>query len=400
MTKPYRIIHLIEALGSGGAERLLYTNLKRLDRERYQSEVVTVFSNATHWKDSIQSLGIKVRSLDCQSLRDLPKGVQRLRRMFHRERPDLIHTHLWAANVIGRVAGQISGIPVVSSIHNPDHEPDAWEDGASVSPLKRRLAQSMDRWTAAFGCDRLIAVSEYVRRSANRRLGFPLDGIELLYNPIDVDQFRGDAPSKRRELKQELGLPEESIILLNVARVSPQKGVLYAIRALPAVRENFPAAHLVSVGATVDQEWLARLREEAASFGVEDCVHFLGTRRDIPELMRGCDLFVFPSLYEGLGISLIEAMACGSACIASQTGPIPEVIRHGVDGWLIPPADTEALASAVCSLLANEGARSLLGSAAAASVVARFHPDAAARKLEDIYASVLGRARAAVRQAA
>jgi glycosyltransferase involved in cell wall biosynthesis len=391
---------LIEALGSGGAERLLHTNLKNLDRNRFRSEVITVFSHANHWKGPIRELGVEVTSLDCQNLRDVPRGVQRLRRLLQNDPPDLIHTHLWAANVIGRVAGRLSGAPVISSIHNPDHDRDAWDDGAEVNSVKRRMARLMDRWSADFGCDRMIAVSEYVRRSAHRHLGFPLERIDLLYNPIDVDQFHPAASNERRDVMTELGLPEESVILLNVARVSPQKGLLYAISALPAIREKYPEALLVSVGATVDQTWLLRLKAEAASLGVEGCVHFLGARRDIPNLLRGCDLFVFPSLYEGLGISLIEAMACGRVCVASQTGPIPEVIRHGADGWLVPPADARALADAVCSLLASEDDRRRLGAAAAASVAARFHPDAAARKLEDIYESVLGRPGADVRRAA
>jgi len=400
VSKTAYIVHLIEALGSGGAERLLYTNLKRFDRSRFHSEVITIFSNATHWKEPIQELGVEVTSLDCQNLRDLPKGVRRLRRILQNSRPDLIHTHLWAANVIGRVTGRLSRVPVISSIHNPDHEPDAWDDGAEVGPLKRRLARLMDRWTADFGCDRLVAVSEYVRRSAHRRLGFPLERIDLLYNPIDVDQFQSAAPGKRQQLIEELGLPERSVILLNVARVSPQKGLLHAIRALPAVREKYPEAQLVSVGATVDQYWLSRLKAEAAGLGVAEQLHFLGARRDIPDLLRGCDLFVFPSLYEGLGISLIEAMASGCACVASQAGPIPEVIRHGVDGWLVSPADPQALADAVCLLLADEEERKRLGAAAAASVLARFHPETAARKLEGIYESVLGMPRSAIKQAA
>lgn len=388
--KPVRIVHLIEALGSGGAERLLYTNLKRFDKSRIHSEVVTVFSDATHWKESIQELGVRVTSLNCQNLRDVPKGIERLRRLLQNRRPDLIHTHLWAANMIGRVAGRISRIPVISSIHNPDHEPDAWDDGAAVSPLKRRVARLMDRWTANFGCDRLVAVSEYVRRSAHRRLGFPLERIDLLYNPIDVDQFQAGAPHERRKLIEELRLPEGSIILLNIARVSPQKGLLYAIRALPAVREKYPEAHLVSVGATVDQYWLSHLKAEAASLGVTDHAHFLGARRDISDLLHGCDLFIFPSLYEGLGISLIEAMASGCACVATQTGPIPEIVRHGIDGWLVPPADVAGLAEAVRLLLADTVKRRMLGQAAAYSIVGRFHPEIAVRRLEGIYELVLG----------
>jgi glycosyltransferase involved in cell wall biosynthesis len=386
-----RIVHLIEALGSGGAERLLYTNLKYLDRSRFQNDVITVFSGATHWKESIEALGVGVKSLDCRNLRDLAKGVHQLRRLLRNSRPDLIHTHLWAANVIGRIAGRLSGVPVISSIHNPDHEPDAWGDGAEVGLLKRRLALLADWWTARFGCERLVAVSEYVRRSAHKRLGFPLERIDLLYNPIDIDQFQSGATRGRRKLIEELRLPEGSFVLLNVARVSPQKGLLYAIRALPAVREKYPETYLVSVGATVDQRWLPRLEAEADALGVARNMRFLGARRDIPDLLRCCDLFVFPSLYEGLGISLIEAMASGCACVASRAGPITEVVRHGVDGWLVPPADDRALADAVCSLLADEDKRKSLGAAAGASARARFHPETAARTLEGIYKTVLER---------
>jgi glycosyltransferase involved in cell wall biosynthesis len=199
----------------------------------------------------------------------------------------------------------------------------------------------------------------------------------------------------RRRLFEELRLPEGSFVLLNVARVLPLKGLQYAIRALPAVREKYPGAHLVSVGAVSDQQWLSVLEAEAASLGVGRYVRFLGVRRDIPDLLRCCDLFIFPSLYEGLGISLIEAMASGCACVASQAGPFTEVIRQGIDGWLAPPADNRAWTDAICSLLADEGKRKSLGEAAAASARARFHPETAAGTLEGIYKSVLERASSA-----
>src|SRR5262249_23225499 len=156
----------------------------------------------------------------------------------------------------------------------------------------------------------------YVRRSAHERLGFPLERLDLLYNPIDIDQFQAGATRGRRKLIEELRLPEGSFILLNVARVVPQKGLLYAIRALPAVREKYPETYLVSVGSTVDQRWLSRLEAESYALGVARNMRFLGVRRDIPDLLRGSDLFVFPSLYEGLGIALIEAMASGLPCLA------------------------------------------------------------------------------------
>jgi len=273
-------------------------------------------------------------------------------------------------------------------VHNPDHEPEAWSDGAQISISKRRVVRAIDRWTAHFGCERMIAVSKYVQSSAHRNLRFPLDRIELLYNPIDTNLMETAHVKNRHELLGECGLPETSLVLLNVGRVSPQKGLLYAIRSMPAVLEQYPTAHLVSIGATSDPKWTAQMREEAELVGASSHVHILGPRRDVADFLRVCDVFVFPSLYEGLGIALIEAMAAGCACVATTAGPIPEVITHGRDGLLVPPADPVSLAEAICSLLADPDRRAVLGSAAKKSAL-RFEPQAAADKLARIYLSVV-----------
>jgi len=386
------VLHLIESLGAGGAERLLYTNLKHLDAARFRSSVVTVFSRPDHWAAPIRELGVPVFSLDCDGLRDLPAGVTRLRRWLRANPQDLIHSHLWAANVIGRVAGRLAGVPVVSSIHNPDHEPEVWGDGADVSRWKLRLSLALDRWSARFGCERMVAVSDYVRRSAVRRLKFPPERIDLVYNPIDVEALAAAPARPREELFAGRGLGADSTVLLNVGRVSPQKGFVYAVRAMPAILARNPSAHLVSAG-PADPAWLERLKAEAGALGVAERVHFLGARRDVGELLRACDLFVFPSLYEGLGIALVEAMAAGCACVAAETGPIPEVVTHGRDGWLVPAGDAGALAEAVCTLLEDDARREALGRGARESALARFQPQAAADRLAGVYESVLARGR-------
>jgi glycosyltransferase involved in cell wall biosynthesis len=392
-----RVLHLIETLGPGGAERLLHTNLKHLDPARFESRVVTVFEGPDHWVEPIRRLGVEVESLRCARLGDIRAGVARLRRLLRARPCDVIHTHLWAANVIGRVAGRAAGVPVVSSVHCPDHAPEVWGDGAGVSLWKRRASLLLDRWSARFGCTRMVAVSEYVRGYAARYLRFPVGRIDLIYNPIDTDALAGAAVAGRlrEELLGELGLEPESRVLLNVGRVSPAKGILYAVRAMPHILREHPAAHLVLVGETTDARWVEHLKAEARARGVAERVHFLGARRDVVRYLRGCDLFVFPSLYEGLGIALVEAMAAGCACVAAKTGPIPEVVTHGVDGWLIPPGDAEALAGAVCELLADPARREALGRAAEASALARFRPQAAADALARVYESVVARGRGA-----
>jgi glycosyltransferase involved in cell wall biosynthesis len=389
--RPLRITHVIETLGPGGAERLLYTNLKHLAALGFQSTVVTVFSDGDYWAEPIRRLGVQVTTLGCRGYSDLLAGGTRLHALLRREPTDLLHTHLWAANIVGRVAGRLARVPVISSIHNPDHEPEAWADGSEVGRHKRWLGLSLDRWTAWFGCTRMVVVSKYVGESTARRLRFPAARTELLYNPIDVNEFQPTEGRARAELLRELGLPADCVLLLNVGRVSPQKGLLYAIRALPSIRRRYPAAQLLSVGPTADTHWHARLKAEAQSLGVAEHVHIAGPRRDVPDLLRACDLFVFPSLYEGLGIALIEAMAMGCACVATNVGPIPELIQPGRDGWLIPPHDAEALAEAVCTLLADPERRAALGRAASNSALTRFQPQRAAERLAEIYRSVIRR---------
>jgi L-malate glycosyltransferase len=390
-TKNHRVlhvVHLIEALGPGGAERLLYTNLKQFDRERVRSTVITVYPHATHWLEPIKALGIPVVPLNCQNTREIPKGIKNLRTWLLANKPDLIHSHLWAANIIGRIAGRLTGTPVISSIHNPDHEEQAWADGADVSLMKRRIVRALDRWTAKAGNDRLIAVSNYVRESANRHLRVPLDSIDLVYNPIDIDALTDAPATSRAELLRACGLPADSTILLNVARLSPQKGLVYALRALPSIRKRFPSAHLVSVGATTDPRWTEQLEREATELGVKDHFHVMGAQRDVTHFLRACDVFIFPSLYEGLGIALIEAMAAGCACVASSAGPIPEVVSDGEDGILVPPADSDAIAAAVCRLLEDETERLRLGTAASKTAFSRFQPQQSADALTRIYESV------------
>ncbi len=383
------VVHLIEDLGPGGAERLLYTNLKHFDAERIRSTVITVYPRANRWLEPITKLGVPVVSLDCRSTRDIPKGISRLRAWLRANRPDLIHSHLWAANIIGRIAGRLAGVPVISSVHNPDHEPQAWSDGADVSRVTRHAVKALDRWTANLGSARMVAVSDYVRKSAARDLHFALDSIELVYNPFDVDLMQAPVGKSRTELLRELGLPADSLILLNVARVAPQKGLLYALRAMPAIMRQYPLVQLISVGATSDARWTTELKREAEALGVADHFHLLGAQQNVVDYLRACDVFVFPSLYEGLGIALIEAMAAGCVCVATDTGPIPEVIQNGKDGILVPTADPDALARAVCDLLSDPVRRSQLAAAAKQTAFTRFQPKKQAERLTRIYESVL-----------
>ena len=384
-------MHVIETLGSGGAERLLHTYLKNLDRSTIRSFVVTVRDQGTHWRQPIEALGVEVFSLGCRSRRDFPRAVGSLGTLLRRLRATLVHTHLWEANVIGRVAGRLTGVPVVSSIHSPDYEPEVWQTGYRGHPAKRHVFREIDRVTAHLSCRRIIAVSEYVRRSTHNRLGFPLDRIDVIYNPIDVEELNQSSGPSRSELLSTLRLPHDSLILLNVGRLSPEKGLHYALQAMPGVLRRQPNVHLVSAGAMDYADWVSRLRQDVEALGLSGHVHFLGERRDIPVLLRAADLFVFPSLFEGLGLALAEAMAAGCACIASDIAAIPEIVKNDVDGWLVPVGDSNALEARILSALGNPERREKVGRAAAESARIRFNPSAAAAKIAATYELALQR---------
>lgn len=385
--QPLAVLHVIESLGSGGAERLLFTNLRHLDSDRIRSSVVTIFDRDSYWADAIRELSVDVYSLGCRGYTDIPRGISRLQRLLFELRPDLIHSHLWAADMIARCAGTLRRVPVVSSIHSSAHESDNWNDGAGVSAWKRRLSRAADRVTARLCCDRLIAVSDYVRRSAHDQLGFPLERIELLYNSIEVEPF-GSASDQTLDLRSELQLPRDSRILLNVGRVSPQKGLIHAIHALRRILDRHPTAHLVSVGSAGDGKWMERLVAEARRQDVAGNVHFLGVRRDIADVLQQCDLFIMPSLFEGLPLALVEAMASKCPCVVTHIGALPELVTHGETGWLIPPSDPGAIADAVTMMLSKPELRLGLGEAASKLVQERFDAGPAAARLQALYESI------------
>lgn len=353
MKASIHVLHVIESLGPGGAERLLYTNLKNLGSTEFRHTVVTVFDREPHWKEPIEHLGIEVIGLRCRNYSDLGRAGCKLWALLHRQKPGLLHTHLWAADVIGRIAGRLAGLPVISSVHNTEYDPESRISETRRLGAKRRAALFIDRWTASVGVHRLIAVSESVRVSASHHLRIPRNCIDLVHNPVDFSELRAGSQRDRGSLWAAAGIPRAATVLLNIGRVSVQKGLVYAVRALARIVMQFPDAHLVSVGSLADVDYVAAVRNEADQLGIADRVHLLGPRRDIPDLLRGCDLFVFPSLFEGLGIALIEAMAIGCTCVATDTGPLRELVRNGEDGMLVPPRDVVGLTQAVCSLLSD-----------------------------------------------
>lgn len=316
-----------------------------------------------------------MHELGLQSPRDVLAGVLRLRRLIKHARVDVVHTHLYYANLAGRLAAW-GRARVVSTLHNPDY---TYESRPGVVFAAKKLA---DRLTGRWMTRRLLAVSEEVRRDFEEQLGF--SGIEVIPNYIDLDGFtrrldRVDRATARRRC----GLASDDVMILHVGRLHPQKGQDLLIDAIAQVRRDVPRLVLFLVGAGGSR---AALERRARDRGIGAEVRFERAQRDVSIYYRAADMFVFPSRYEAFGIALLEAMAAGLPIVASRTGGIPEVTGE-MAAVLASVGDVDALSDGIRRLARDPVWRGAMGGAGRERAKA-FDVKVHLPRLEAIYASL------------
>lgn len=374
------VVHVIDTLGSGGAERLLVTNLRRLKRSDLRHVVVTVSAADDHWRAEIEKLGIEVKCLEASRWVDLPVAIWRLRRILQTQRADVVHSHLLIGNLVGRIAGRSAAVGVISSIHSLGHEVDVWRGEGFHRPWRQEVLRFLDAATARLCADRLVAVSPCVHESIRRRLRFPAARMTVIPNPVELadDVDRPDA----------LPTPSEARLVLTVARIVPQKGIVDSVLAISKL--SGPAApHLLIAGSTVNAGYTRTVLDEARRLGVSSRVHLLGPRSDIPALLRRADLFVLASRSEGFGIALAEAMAAGRPCVVTSIQAFRDLVEDGRTGLLVDVGDVDALADAMRDLLRDSDRARKLGDAAREDILRRLDPEALAVVLEELYHDVV-----------
>ncbi len=274
---------------------------------------------------------------------------------------DLVHTHLWNADLFGGVAAAWRGVPSVSTVHGSNFLP------FGVSGLHRVRRQGLSLvYRAVYRLsDRVLAPSQALLTDLAERPGIrvPPSRVTVVHNGIDLNDLRARTSAAHLPELVARGMPAPLIAC--VANMFAIKGQDWLIRAMPAVLAAVPAAVLVLVG---DGEWRATLERLAKETGVGDRVIFTGSIQNPLAVVEHADVVVLPSLSEGLPIALLEAMAIGRAVVASRVGGIPEVVQDGETGVLIPAADSQALSSAIVRLLMDPHLRVNLGTQARAHV--------------------------------
>jgi glycosyltransferase involved in cell wall biosynthesis len=378
---PIRILHVIDTLRPGGAEQLLLTNVRHLPKSRFESVVVALFP-PLDLQAELAQCGVRVHCLGMRGRLDWWRGVVGLARLLRRHRIDAVHTHLACANIYGRLAAWLARVPaVVTTLHFCEYS------NMDTARLRSRIRLAVDRVTSQRINSLFLAVSRAVME--DYRPFLRMQNVEVLYNSVDPDEFAPASDDVRQAARRALSLGERDFVLINVARLHREKGQEYLIRAMRGLSPSIPRARLVLVGDGPAEEYF---RSVAREEGLKDEVTLLGSRRDIARLLAAADLFVFPSVAEGLGIALLEAMAMGKPVLATRVEGIKEVLEDGVNGLLVEPRDPSALAEAVLKLHADPMLRQALGAQARATVIERFSTGVGVRRLEAIYAGLAGRA--------
>jgi glycosyltransferase involved in cell wall biosynthesis len=299
--------------------------------------------------------------------KDLDAGW-RFYRLLRKIRPALLHIHGFKAFLIGSHAAALARVPVLVTVHNyPAHR-----GGETLLPPFSRLAGTAGAY--------YIAVSHALSREL-AGWGIAPGRIRVIHNGIDPAPFEQAGIYRRRAVSGEAPL-----VVGTVARMAPQKGLQYLVYAAASLAGRYPRMRFVIAGDGPEQP---ALQELTRRMGLGGRISFPGFIRNIPAMLSQIDIFVLPSLAEGLAITLLEALAAGCAVVASRVGGVPEVIEHGTTGLLVPPASSGALAGAVAALAENPFLRRNVSLAGRKRVLEQFTIDKMLMQTGSVYESLI-----------
>jgi glycosyltransferase involved in cell wall biosynthesis len=341
-----KVVHLIKATHIAGAERHLLTLLPGLAARGIDLRVLLLHPPGNTVDAFVDALApIPVERIEIRRHLD-PSLVGKLRARLGALQPDIAHTHLIHADLYGIPAARLARVKrVIVSRHADD-------------PFRRLLPMRLlhaGLWRLATDG---IAISDAVRRFCEQVEFAPPGKLRTIHYGIVPPSAPANRESAGAALRAELGIDAGAPLIGFVGRLIWQKGVTYGLQALARVLLQRPDARLIVVG---DGKERARLERQARQYGIERSVHFLGWRTDVPRLMAAFDLFLLPTLQEGFGLVLLEAMAARTPIVASAVSAIPEIVVDGETGRLVPPRDPTALSAALLDLLADAALRRHMG---------------------------------------
>lgn len=354
------LLHVVGPSKFGGDSVLVLELARAAARRGFR---VDVLANDPRFQELVRDEGFGLVDLDVLKREIRPvadlTALARLTRLLRRTPYDIVHTHTSKSGVIGRLAATRAEVPgILHTVHLFGfHE----ESGALATGVYSRIERAAARW-----CHRIVTVSEYQRDWA-LRLGIGAAG-QVVAIPNGVPTRRTEGRRSRAEERSQLGLTDE-VAVLYLGRLAEQKGLEYLVRAVPLLGQDRPRVRVLLAG---DGPLHDHLNALATDLGVGNEVRFLGFRSDVGDLLAAADIVVLPSLWEGLSVSLLEAMAAGRPVVTTTIGSNREVTRDGAVASLVPPKDPVALAAAIRELVNDPARREELGRAAQSEQRSRY----------------------------
>lgn len=357
-----KIVYVLPSLDAGGAERFIVDLIKNLDRDIFLP-VVILFHHGGFFVPEMEALGVRLKVLKKRYLFD-PGNFWRLVRAIRREKPDIVHTEL-GGDFYGRLAAAFLGIKNIIST-----EQNVQVGESLLHNILKRLTSPLARV--------VVAISEAVKNDAIKRYGLSPKKVSVVYNGIDVDKFIFRGPQEREA---------RPIVFGSIARLTKQKNFSLLFKAISEMKEKDNCRFLI-VG---EGELRPQLQREIDSLGLGEIVSLLGLKKDIPYFLAGLDYFVLPSLWEGLGVVILEAGAMGLPVLASRTDGIKEVIEDEKTGLLFENNNWKDLRNKLDYLASHKGQEevAVLGRNLRQKVIKDFSIKNIGEKYEKIYLSLL-----------
>lgn len=371
--RPWHVAHVTGHMRTGGAERQLLNYLLAADHVEFRHSLVCM-SKPGELADVAREAGIPVVQLPVRT-RYAVATIRRWADWMRREDVAVIHTHMHHSAMWGRLGAIVGGVPVRVTT---EHGMELWK-----GPVSLGIDRVLTRFT-----HRHIAVSEDCMATRLRREKVDPSKILLIPNGVPIPQDIGARPHRDR-IRSELGIPDAAFVVGTVGRLVEPKGYEYLLEALRILRDSHPGALWLAVGDGDQRDMLTALADR---LGIADAVVWAGRRGDVGQVLEAMDVWAMSSIREGLPVALLEAMAAGMPIVGTTVGGIPDAIRDGRDGLLVPPRDPGALSAAVERLMGDAGLAAALAASARARAVERYGIESVARRIEEIYRAELARA--------
>ncbi len=363
-----KILHFITGLEVGGAEMMLLKTLPKMQND-FDNRVCCIIGHGPMGK-KLEEAGVPVFYLDLKNIFNLG-FISRFRKIIKDFQPDILITYLIHADLLGRVFGRVFGIKkIICSVRvklvQAKYLPLLFLD-AVTSPLVTHYHFN----------------SQTVADMYQKFFFLPQRKITVIPNGLKFEEYALNIDKKSK--KKTLEIPLEKIIIGCVGRLEKQKGHKYLLQAFSQALKKQPKLFLIIIGTGSDKE---KLEELTNNLSIQDNVKFLGRRTDVAEILQVIDIFVLPSLFEGMSNSLMEAMASGLPIIATNIAENGELIENGKTGILVPPKDSNALAKALVGLTSNIEKQKLLRENAKQFARVKFDLEIIAEKLKDFLVTV------------